>query len=362
MVSGVFSIPLNRHTTASRSKGDSSAQLPLSQYIGDDQNLLVRSAVESLLENPPRYNPVTLFGRSGTGKTLLARGVAGKFRHENRGSKIVCTTGADFARDYALALQTDSLEDFRSKVRRATLLVMDDLHEIGDKLSAQDEFARTLDALLRRDRGVVVTLRQTPLETANLLPALASRLSAGLTVPLEPPGDAARRRILQQLAAVRGASLPDAVIDLIVRGVPGAATKPVTVPQLLSVLNQLDQLPDEQDGEIDEHRVRKCLAARKPVIEPHLRSITKHVCKYFKVRSGDLRGPARQQRIVRARGVAMLLARQLTGNSLEQVGRHFGNRDHTTVLHACRKTESLIEADPSIRQAVEELTVRLCSY
>jgi chromosomal replication initiator protein len=321
----------------------------------------VRSAVESLLETPPRYTPVTLFGRSGTGKTLLARGLAGEFRHENRGAKIVCVTGIDFARDYALALQTDSLEDLRHKIRRATLLVIDDLHEIGDKLSAQEELARTLDALLQRDRGVVVTLRQNPLETANLLPSLASRLSAGLTVPLEPPGDAARRRILEQLAAVRGASLPDVVIDLIVRGIPGAPAKPVTVPQLLSVLNQLDLSPDEHNAEIDEHRVRRCLVARQPAIEPDLRLITKQVCKYFKVRSGDLRGPARQQRIVRARGVAMLLARQMTGNSLEQVGRHFGNRDHTTVLHACRKTESLIEADPSIRQAIEELTIRLCT-
>jgi chromosomal replication initiator protein len=332
----------------------------LSQYIGDQQNLLVRSAFESLLEHPPRYSPVTLFGRSGTGKTMLARGVAGIFRHEKRGSRIICTTGADFARDYALAVQTDSVDDFRQKVRRATLLVIDDLDEMGDKLTAQEELTRSLDTLLQRERSVLVTLHQAPLETANLTPPLASRLSAGLTVPLEPPGDAARRRILKQLAAVRGASLPDAAIDLIVSGVPGASVKPVTVPQLLSVLNQLEQLPDEPEGEIDEYRVRRYFTACEPSAIPQLRSITKHVCKYFKVRSGDLRGPARQQRIVRARGVAMLLARQLTDKSLEQVGRHYGNRDHTTVLHACRKTESLIQADPSIRQAVEELTRQLC--
>ena len=360
MVSGVFSIPLDRQATASRARDGACARLPLCQYIGDSDNLLVRAAIESLLQNPPAYNPVVLCGRTGTGKSLLAHGVAGRFRHQHKGSRVVFTTGADFARDYALALQTDALQDMRHKYRRANLLVIDDLHEIAQKATAQDELIRTLNSLLKRNRGVVATLRQSPLETSALLPGLASRLSGGLLVPLEPPGDAARRQILQQLADARGASLTADVMDLIISGVPGTSVKPVTVPQLLAVLNRLDQCPDESGQEINEQQVRRCLVSRQPTVEPQLRSIAKHVCKHFKVRLTDLRGPARQQRIVRSRGVAMLLARRLTGNSLEQIGRFFGNRDHTTVLHACRKTESIMESDPSIRQAVEKLVLQFC--
>ena len=360
LVSGVFSIPLDRQAAASRGGDGACARLPLCQYIGDSNNLLVRSAIESLLQDPPVYNPVVLCGGTGTGKSLLAHGVAGRFRHQNKGARVVFTTGADFARDYALALQTDAIQDMRHKYRRANLLVIDDLHEIASKAKAQDELIRTLNSLLKRNRGVVATLRQSPLESAALLPGLASRLSGGLLVPLEPPGDAARRQILEQLAIARGASLTADVIDLIVSGVPGTSSKPVTVPQLLAVLNRLDQCPPTSGQEIDEQQVRRCLISRQPTVEPELRSIAKHVCKYFKVRLTDLRGPARQQRIVRSRGVAMLLARRLTGNSLEQIGRYFGNRDHTTVLHACRKTESIMESDPSIRQAVEELVLQFC--
>jgi chromosomal replication initiator protein len=306
------------------------------------------------------YNPVVLCGGTGTGKSLLAHGVAGRFRDQNKGARIVFTTGADFARDYALALQTDSLQDMRHKYRRASLLVIDDLHEIASKTGAQNELIRTLNSSLKRDRGVVATLRQSPLETASLLPGLASRLSGGLLVPLQPPGEAARRQILEQLAAARGASLTTDVIDLIVAGIPGASSKPVTVPQLQAILNRLDSCPSSPGEEIDEQQVRECLISRQSAVEPQLRSIAKHVCKYFKVRLTDLRGPARQQKIVRSRGVAMLLARRLTANSLEQIGRYFGNRDHTTVLHACRKTESMMESDPSIRQAVEELVLQSC--
>jgi chromosomal replication initiator protein len=357
----VFSITLDRQLTAALARDAAGAGPPLRQYIGDKQNLLVRGAIDSLLQMPPAYNPVVFFGPSGTGKSLLAHGVAGRFRYQNKGSRVLLTTGADFARDYHLALQTDALQDMRHKYRRASLLVIDDLHEIGQKTSAQDELIRTLNSLLKRNRGFVATLRQSPLETADLLPGLASRLSGGLSVPLEPPGDAARRRILRQLATARGAKLTDDLIELIISGVPGTSVKPVTVPQLMAVLNQLERLPDRTGRQPNENQVRSCLISRQADSEPPLKSIAKRVCQHFKVRLTDLRGPARQQRIVRARGLAMLLARRLTSNSLEQIGRYFGNRDHTTVLHACRKTDSVMESDPSIRQAFEELTMQFCS-
>jgi chromosomal replication initiator protein len=356
---GVFSIPFDTVSTIRTPRKRGSSSFPLRQYIGCDENRLVREAVEAVCGDSRRYNPLVLFGPTGTGKSLLAHGIARRWTQQHPGTRIISTTGVDFAREYAGAVETDALEDFRRKYRRTELLVIDDLHEMDQKVAAQKELILTLDTLLEHYRRVLVTLPHAPAETVTLLPGLASRLSAGLTVPLVPPGAAARRLILQRLADARGASLPEPVIDVLLTELPTTAGKPITVPLLMQRLIRLEQLAADEPSPINESLARRCLLFVSAAKEPQLRSITKHVCKYFKIRLKDLKGPARQQRIVRARGVAMLLARRLTGNSLEQVGHHFGNRDHTTVLHACRKTESLIKCDASIRQAFEELATQL---
>ena len=149
------------------------------------------------------------------------------------------------------------------------------------------------------------------------------------------------------------------MVDLVASDALTDAMKPGTVPRLLQTLLRLEQFPFDRHASISEDDLRRCLQTSDGDHAPQLQSITKRVSKYFNLRSAELKGKTRQQRVVRARGVAMFLARQLTANSLETVGRHFGNRDHTTVLHACRKTESLIEEDPSIRQAVEDLKTEL---
>lgn len=358
MVGGVFSIKSTASDT-NRAAWKNVAASMLPEYIGGAENLLVRAAVEALCQQPPKYNPVVFFGPTGTGKSLLVQLIATRWKRDNKSSRAILTTGADFARDYAHAIETDSLADFRTKYRRASLLTIDDLHEIGEKTAAQNELVRTLDLLLANRQRLLVTLPQSPAETTTLLPALTSRLAAGLTVPLQPPGPAARRLILRSLVATRGFSLPDRVVDIVASDALTDALKPATVPRLLQTLVRLERFSLDGDISTDEQQLRRYLQPLTDSDEPQLQSITKHVSKYFNLRATELKGKTRQQRVVRARGVAMFLARQLTANSLESVGRHFGNRDHTTVLHACRKTESLLETDPSIRQAVTDLTNQL---
>lgn len=358
MVGRVFSIKFATGDTT-RCAWKNAPVPALAEYIGGVENSLVPVALETVFQEQPKFNPIVFFGPTGTGKSLLVQLIATRWKRDNKAARMVLTTGADFAREYAHAVETDSVPDLRLKYRRAGLVVIDDLHELGEKTSAQNELVRTLDALLLRHQRVIVTLPQTPTDTAVLLPTLASRLSAGLTVPLHPPGPAARRLILRSLASARSISLPDRVVDLVASDALTDVLKPGTVPRLLQTLIRLEQFPFNRHASISEHDLRRCLQAPDDPDEPQLQSITKRVSKYFHLKSADLKGKTRQQRVVRARGVAMFLARQLTGNSLETVGRHFGNRDHTTVLHACRKTESLIEEDPSIRQAVEDLRTEL---
>lgn len=363
VVSGVFSIPLDPGGASPIPPADRNSQLSLllREFIGGQENALCRVACQAMALDKPRYNPIVFFGAGGTGKSLLARGLAARWRQHNKGAKIVVTTGTDFARDYHHALETDSLADFRGKYRRPALLVIDDVHQLAEKTTVQSELACTLDAVLDRGHRVIATLAQAPAETPSLTASLASRLSSGLTIPLVPPGPDARRRILRRLAELHRLQLPEGIIAGIADGSSHAAAAITTVPELNDLLLQLVDASRQASRPIDEELLRRLLAARDKAPKAPLHSITRLVSKYFRLRSTDLKGPTRQQRVVRARGVAMLLARQLTGESLEQVGRHFGNRDHTTVLHACRKTESLIEKDPVIRQAVEDLTSQLCA-
>lgn len=358
MVGKVFSIKFATcNTTGSAWKN--AAVPPLAEFIGGEENSLVPVALDTVFQEHPKYNPIIFFGPTGTGKSLLVQLAAARWKREHKTSRTVATTGADFAREYAHAIETDSLSDLRQKYRRTGLLAIDDLHEIGEKTAAQNELVRTLDDLLVRHQRIVVTLPQSPSEIPNLLPSLASRLSAGLTVPLQPPGEAARRLIVRSLASSRSISLPDRLVELVASNAFADSLKPGTVPRLLQTLIRLEQFSFDGTSSINENQLRRWLQNSEEGDGPQLQSITKRVSKYFNLRAAELKGKTRQQRVVRARGVAMFLARQLTANSLENVGRHFGNRDHTTVLHACRKTESLIAADPSIRQAVEELTTEL---
>lgn len=361
MISGVFSIPLPANSVSSvPSPGqDTDLTIALHAYIGDEPNRLCRVAVEAFFRDPPGYNPLVFVGAPGTGKSLLVRGLAARWKQENKNAKIVATTGSDFARQWSHAGETDSLPDLRAKYRRATLLMIDDLDAIGDRPAAQYELAQTLDTLVGRGHRVLISLAQAPAECLCLSAALASRLSAGLVVPLVAPGPAARRTIVEQLAQQHQLILPERVLDLLSGALMPAALTPPLVADLQRIVAELAIAARQQEQPVDAELVRQLLSTRVAARKTPLQSITRMVCKYFRLRTAELKGPTRRQRVVRARGIAMLLARQLTDESLEQLGRHFGNRDHTTVLHACRKTQSLIRTDPALRQAVEALTVQL---
>jgi len=361
VVNRVFSIPLEANGSTvrpSRSK-DQNPPIRLREYIGGEENLLVRAAMDSPSNESTEYNPIVFFGPTGTGKSLLAQGLAARWKQRCSGAKVLATTGPEFAREYRNAVQTDSIKDLRSKYRSLELLVVDDIDDTAGKTATQAELTHTLDALFDRDKQVVATLKQAPIENNQVLPALASRLSNGLTVPLCPPGPMARRLILRRLAELHSIDLSESVVDLIAEFLPKAAVHPPTVPQLDTTVLRLENFAKKEGQPIDEHLARCCLASHHASPGLELQSVIRKVSKYFNLKAADLKGPTRRQRVVRARGVAILLARQLTDKSLEQLGRHFGNRDHTTVLHACRKTESLIRSDPAIRRAVDELTLQL---
>jgi chromosomal replication initiator protein len=333
--------------------------VPLREYIGSDENRLVQCAVESLLAGDRRYNPIVFVGPSGTGKTLLAIGLADRWRRERPGKVVVATCGADFARSFAYALDTDSLADLRAKSCTADLFVLDDLQQMAQKLAAQEELVRLLDQLVDDRRAVLVTALQAPCVNDGLLPGLCSRLSGGLSVPLLAPGVPARRVLLRQIADLHDVRLSDAAIELLAIGPTDAESDRWTVPRLNHAVVQLGHTARMESTSIELDEIRLFWKGQTHERQPTLRLITSKVAKYLSVTTPQLRGPSRRSHVVRARGVAMLLARTLTGTSLKMVGKYFGHRDHTTVLHACRKTESLRHTDPAISKAMDELWEQL---
>ena len=219
MVDGVVDIPLPGRPL--ESDGEDGRRVASCHFLAGPENRLVEVAVRSVIDETPQrqpdcpdsppaascYNPLVLHGPSGTGKSHIARGLAAAWKARDRRQRVVLTTAVDFARELADAIESQAVEEFRTKYRTADLLVFEDLGQLATrksgKLSAQEELVHTLDALLADGRWVVVTASAAPAELPGLLPALQSRLAAGLTIPLAPPGPAARLAVLRQLADLR---------------------------------------------------------------------------------------------------------------------------------------------------------------
>jgi len=324
-------------------------------FVAGPENRLVETAVNAVATGPSAWNnPLVFYGPSGVGKTHLARGIAAAWKAADRRRRVVCTTAVDFARELADAIETQAVEEFRTKHRTASLLVIEDLGQLAprkpEKLSAQEELVCTLDAVVSAGGWVVATAPVWPTELPGILPALRSRLVAGLTIPLAPPGAEARRAILKRLAEAHGAALAEPAAALLAERVQG------TVPQLAGALTHLIvQARTNQCSSIDPAAVQGYLARKKSARRPSLHEIALAVARHFALRLSDLRSPVRRRALVTARGVAIYLSRRWTDESLQAIGRYFGGRDHTTVLHGCRRTEALLAVDPVLGSAIDAL-------
>ncbi len=352
MVNGVVDIPLPGRPleSAAKQSGGPAAR----HFIAGPENRLVEVAVRSAVEGPGNgYNPLVFYGPSGTGKSHLAHGLAAAWKARDRRQRVVCTTAVDFARELADAIETQAVDEFRTKHRGADFLVVEDLGMLATrklgKLSAQEELIHTLDAMVAEERWMIVTVAVLPAALPGILPALQSRLMGGLLVPLSPPGVEARLAILEQLAAIREIPLPAAVARVLAEGLAA------TAPELAGSLVQLAAPAAFRKDPFDLEAARRYVAKRNGKRRPNLHEIALATARHFSLRLTDLRSPVRRRALVVARGVAVYLARRLTEESLERIGGYFGGRDHSTVMHSYRKTEELIGSDPAVREAVERL-------
>lgn len=317
-------------------------------FVGPE-NRLVASIVADFLNSPSyTYSPIILCGPSGAGKSALAEHIAQL--HQNA----LLTRAADFAFELATAIERRTVSEFRAKYRTAEMIVLDDLSQLDGHCAALQELQHLLDASESREVPVLITSRRPPSELSDLPAALRNRLSGGLVVPVSLPSTAAREKILARLAASRGITLSEQSLKLL------AEKFPVTAAELRGIVNQFDiQSAADKTAHcktIKPDDIRAFLAHRQQATpRPSLNQISTLVAAYYGVKPAALSSSSRRRQAVMARALAIYLGRTLCNCSLKALGKHFGGRDHSTVLHNFRQIQSRLAHDLQFAAAVDQL-------
>jgi chromosomal replication initiator protein len=333
-------------------------KLTFDQFVIGDCNRLAHAASLAVAEMPAHaYNPLFICGPPGVGKTHLLSSIASLLLSHSPGAAVRCTTGEAFTNEFLEALGGGQTNDFKERFRHIDVLLIDDVQFLERKAKTEEEFFHTFNALHDAGRQIVLTSDRPPHDLKALEDRLRERFEAGLVADIKPPELATRLTILRKRAHHDHIDLDD---DLALRAIAHRVTNNVRALEgaLIRVVAYSSLTGRPVTAELA-HEVLDSLYPRgRSSRKPHPRSIAEiqaAACEHFGLSTEELLSSARTPRIAWPRQVAMYLSRELTGESLPAIGRHFGGRDHTTVLHAWRRTTARIAADDESRQAVESL-------
>jgi chromosomal replication initiator protein len=314
-------------------------------FVEGKSNQLAKAAAIQVAGNPGRaYNPLFIYGGVGLGKTHLMHAVANRIKENNSEARLAYVHSERFVSDMVKSLQHNTINDFKTAYRSLDALMIDDIQFFAGKERSQEEFFHTFNALLESQQQVILTCDRYPKEVDGLEERLKSRFGWGLTVAIEPPELETCVAILMSKAAISQVDLPEEVAFFIakrirsnVRELEGALRRVVATSNFTGRPITL---------ELVKEALRDLLALQEKLVT--VENIQKTVAEYYKIRIADLLSKRRSRSIARPRQVAMALAKELTNHSLPEIGDAFGGRDHTTVLHACRRVKELRETERRI--------------
>ena len=347
------SVPSNLRPQASAVR--TSAQTPVvsrlnplftfETFVEGKSNQLARAAASQVGENPGKsYNPLFIYGGVGLGKTHLMHAVGNAMIRTNPDARVSYVHSERFVGDMVKGLQHNTISEFKRSYRSLDALLIDDIQFFAGKERSQEEFFHTFNALLEGQRQIILTCDRYPKEVNGLEERLKSRFGWGLTVAIEPPELETSVAILISKAQAEGVELPDEVAFFIaqrirsnVRELEGALRRVIANYRFTGRAINLD---------FAKEALRDLLALQERLVS--IENIQKTVADYFKIRVGDLLSKKRTRSIARPRQFAMTLAKELTNHSLPEIGDAFGGRDHTTVLHGCRRIAALRETDKRV--------------
>jgi len=316
-------------------------------FVEGKSNQLARAAATQIAKNPGKsYNPLFIYGGVGLGKTHIMQAIGNKMLQENPSARVSYVHSERFVGDMVKGLQHNTISEFKRAYRSLDALLIDDIQFFAKKERSQEEFFHTFNALLEGQKQIVLTCDRYPKEVNGLEERLKSRFGWGLTVAIEPPELETSVAILMSKSVAEGIDLPEEVAFFIakrirsnVRELEGALRRVIATAQFTGKKINL---------EFAKEALRDLLSLQERLVS--IENIQKTVAEYFKLRVADLLSKRRSRSVARPRQFAMALSKELTNHSLPEIGDAFGGRDHTTVLHGCRRIKSLRETENRINE------------
>ncbi|MDE1941966.1 MAG: chromosomal replication initiator protein DnaA [Betaproteobacteria bacterium] len=318
-----------------------------STFIGGKANQLARAAALQVAENPgAAYNPLFVYGGVGLGKTHLIQAIGNQILERQPLAKVRYVHAEKYVSDVVRAYQHKSFDSFKRYYHSLDLLMIDDIQFFGGKARTQEEFFFAFNALVESHRQVIITCDSFPKEIAGMEERLISRFGWGLTVAIEPPELEMRVAILINKARLEGLSLDEDVAFFIAKHIRS------NVRELEGALKRVQAYSRFKGDAITLQSTREALKDLLALQHRQIsiENIQKTVADYYKIKVGDMFSKKRTRALARPRQMAMALAKDITNLSLPDIGDAFGGRDHTTVLHACRKMQELCETDNTIQR------------
>lgn len=322
-------------------------------HIEGKSNQIARAATKQVSENPGMaYNPLFIYGGVGLGKTHLMHAAGNLIRQNKKNANVAYVHSERFVSDMVKSIGSNSMEKFKRYYRSLDALLIDDIQFFAGKNQSQEEFFHTFNTLIETGAQIILTSDKFPKEINNLQERLISRFESGLTVRIDPPELETRVAILKNKAHKNQVELSDEVAFLVAKKIRS------NVRELEGALHRLVASSRFTNRDIDIDLAKDTLQdltlfqERKISIE----NIQKTVAEFYSIRVSDLKSKRRNRNIARPRQVAMALSKELTSLSLPDIGDAFGGRDHTTVIHACKKVDELTKTEPRINEDYKTLS------
>jgi len=336
------SIPIEPLVKPQKNQNKLNPLLSFDNFVTGKANQLAHAAAIQVAESPGSiYNPLFIYGGVGLGKTHLLQSIGNHIKHENAQAKICYVHATNYVSDVVRAFQTKKFDEFKQFYNSLDLLLIDDIQFIADKPGTQQEFFYTLNYLIDAHKQVVITCDTFPKEISGMTPRLTSRFSSGLTVAIEPPGVEMRVAILLQKATLSNNPINEDVAFFIAKHVRS------NIRELEGALKRIDAFSRFHKRnitvELAKEALKDLLASQNKQVS--MENIQKTVADFYRIKVTDMLSKKRNRIIARPRQIAMCLARELTQLSLPEIGAAFGDRDHTTVMYACKTVESLRNQD-----------------
>ena len=336
-----------------------SGEFTFETFVVGPSNQLACSAARAVADAPGQhYNPLFIYGDSGLGKTHLLYAIAHVIRQKSRDCRILYIKGDEFINDYIETVRSGrSMNDFRTKYREADLMLVDDIQFVAGKVETQNEFFHTFNALYETKKQIVLTSDRPPQEMAQLDDRLRTRFEWGLMVDVQPPDLETRIAILKNKAVQLGFLLSDDIAAYI------ASKITANVRQMEGTVKKIKAFKDLDGMEVDKAAVDRAIQdmskSSEFIITPEV--IIREVCRYFRIEEEQIKGQSRSRDCLNARQIAMYLIRHLTSLSLDDTGRIFGGRDHSTVYNSVGKVEKKMKTDSNYSGTVKAIITNINS-